>query len=99
MPGYIQTASVVTGGGTATNVANPATGVSLVASGTITAMPPGTPPPAGGVFNHVTVTNTHDDTPPTGVFMQNVPFGLMVAMGAGAMGLVATVAIAYKKKK
>jgi len=49
--------------------------------------------------NIVTVTNAHDGTPPTGVFLSNMPFGLMVALGAGALALTATAVIVGSKVK
>jgi len=66
----------------------------LVISGTVL-------PPASGtaVTNFVTVTNTHDGTPPMGVLLSNMPFGLMVALGAGALGLTATAVIVSSKVK
>jgi len=51
------------------------------------------------VTNYVTVTNTHDGTPPMGVLLSNMPFGLMVALGVGALGLTATAVIVSSKAK
>jgi len=51
------------------------------------------------VFNYVAVLNELPDEPPMGVFLSNVPFGLMVGLAVGAMGLTATVAILHSKKK
>jgi len=51
------------------------------------------------VTNYVTVTNAHDGTPPMGVLLSNIPFGLMVALGAGALGLTATAVIVSSKVK
>jgi len=49
--------------------------------------------------NRVVVTNARVDIPPMAAMFNDAPFGLMLAIGAGALGLVGTVAIAYKKKK
>ena len=53
---------------------------------------------AGGVSNRVVVENYLMEAPETGVLLSNVPFGLMVALGAGALVAAGVVAILYKKK-
>ena len=49
--------------------------------------------------NFVIVTNAHDGTPPMGVRLASLPFGLMVALGAGALGITAAAVIVTSKAK
>ena len=69
----------------------------LVVGGSIAELAPG----ATGrtVFNYVSVTNDYYTPAPMGIFLQNAPFGLMVGLAVGALGLTATAAIAYGKAK
>jgi len=51
-----------------------------------------------GATNFVTVTNTHDGTPPMGVLLSNLPFGLMAALGAGALTIVSAIVMIKRKR-
>jgi len=74
-------------------------GEALVLSGEIDVLATGGAANSRGVFNYVAVLNEIPEEPPMGVLLSNVPFGLMVAIGAGALVATGAVAIAHGKKK
>jgi len=83
--GYLQTAFVTTGGiRNETEVDNATAATGLVVSGTVEAE---TNESTTQRLNYVLVTNDHDTGMPTGVFLNNMPFIIMVVFGVGALGL------------
>jgi len=98
--GYRQTGSVVAGGlpGMSNTVYENNNTDDLVVSGIITSLN-ASGNAVDGVFNFVTVTNAIPDDPPMGVFLSNLPFGLMVALGAGALVATGVVAVIHSNKK
>ena len=94
---YSQTALVTTGGiRNSTPVDNATQAAGLVVTGTVQAKADESTTTR---LNYVLVTNNYGAGPPMGVFLSNMPFGLMIAFGAGALAVTATAAVAISKVK
>ena len=98
VPGYEQS-GVAVAGGVQVDSDTADEGASLILSGTIGILAASGSANTRGVFNYVAVLNELPDEPPMGVFLSNVPFGLMVAIGAGAMVTIGAAAILHSKAK